>query len=207
MRDRDLVRLYWPVELRPAFDALFAIDDAMGEVVAKATEPALGAIKLAWWRERLEQLDEGKVPAEPRLRAAADELLTRGVSGAMLAQLEGGWATLLEEQPDVERIAERGARLFEMAANLLSATDPLIGTAGRLHGHESVRRRGLMPMHWPMDELNRLARHRFPAQLRPLTALARLAARDAGRGQAIEPEGTPGRAAALIAHRLTGRVA
>jgi 15-cis-phytoene synthase len=75
LRDRDLVRLYWPVELRPAFDALFAIDEAMGDVVAKATEPTLGAIKLAWWRERLEQLDEAKVPAEPRLRAAADELL------------------------------------------------------------------------------------------------------------------------------------
>src|SRR5215211_6804297 len=104
LRDRDLVRLYWPVELRPTFDALFAIDDAMGEVIARATEPALAAIKLAWWRERLEELDEGKIPAEPRLQAAADELLTRSISGTRLAELEGGWATLLEEQPYVERV-------------------------------------------------------------------------------------------------------
>src|SRR5215210_353370 len=96
-RDRDLVRLHWPVELRPAFDALFDIDDAMGAVVARATEPALAAIKLAWWREQLEELDQGKVPAEPRLRAAAAELVRRGIKGAELTALEAGWATLLDE--------------------------------------------------------------------------------------------------------------
>src|SRR4029453_505113 len=85
--DRALVRLYWPVELRPAFDALFAIDNAMGEVVARATEPALAPLKPAWGREQLEGLDDGKVPAEPRLQAAADELLTRRISGARLAEL------------------------------------------------------------------------------------------------------------------------
>ena len=52
-----------------------------------------------------------------------------------------------------------------------------------------------------------LARHRFPRPLRPITALARLAARDAKQGPAIEPEATPGRAAALLSHRLFGTVA
>jgi phytoene synthase len=206
LKDRDLVRLYWPAELRTAFDSLFAVDDAMGDVVAKATEPALAAIKLAWWRERLQELDDGKVPAEPRLQAAADELLKRGVSGAAIARLEDGWATLLGEQPDFERIAERGARLFAMAASLLGATDPQVEAAGRLYGFVAVWRRGLMAARRPV-ELNWLRRHRFPGRLRPLTAMARLAARDVARGQAIEPEATPGRAAALIAHRLTGRVA
>ena len=179
----------------------------MGDVVAKATEPALGAIKLAWWRERLEELDDGKIPAEPRLNAVAEELVTRGVRGASVAQLEEGWSTLLDEQPDIERIAERGARLFRMASGVLGATDPLLDAAGRLYGHETARRRGLMAMHKPSNEVNRISRHRFAAPLRPLTALAKLAARDAGRGQAIEPEATPGRAAALLIHRITGRVA
>src|SRR5688572_10800388 len=98
-RDRDLVRLYWPEELRPAFDVLFDIDDALAAVVARSTEPALAAIKLAWWREQLERLDSEARPAEPRLRAAAAELLPRGVTGAMLAGLEEGWATLLDEEP------------------------------------------------------------------------------------------------------------
>ena len=119
MRDRDLVRSYWPVELRPAFDALFAIDDAMADVVVRATQPALAAIKLAWWRERLEELDEGKVPAEPRLQQAANELLPRGVTGKMLAGLEDGWAALLEEPPDVLRGELRGAQLFAIGSRLL----------------------------------------------------------------------------------------
>lgn len=207
MKDRDLVRLYWPVELRPAFDVLFAIDDALGDVVAKATEPALAAIKLAWWRERLQELNAGKAPAEPRLQAAADELLPRGVTGVDLAVLEEGWATLLDAQPDIEQIGNRGAALFRLASRLLGGSDSLIDAAARLYACESVRRRGLADVHRPMDELNQLAGHCFPRKLRPLTALARLAARDARRGALLEPEGTPGRAWALIAHRLTGRIA
>ena len=183
------------------------IDEAMADIVVRASEPALAAIKLAWWRERLQELDAGKVPAEPRLQAAAAQLLERGISGAILAGLEDGWATLLDEQPNAERIGERGARLFAIAAALLGASDPLLAGAGQLVGHETVRRRGLRTAQRPIDDLSSLVRHRFPAKLRPLTALAKLAARDARRGEAIEPEGTPARAAALIAHRLTGRVA
>lgn len=190
--------------LRPAFDALFSLDDALADVVARSSEPTLGAIKLAWWSERLEGLGQG-APAEPRLRAAAAELLPRGVTGAALAGLADGWLTLLEEAPDVERISEGGARLFAIAATLLGASDPLIETAGRLYRHEDVARRGLLSAHWPMDELCPLAGHRFPKRLRPLTALAALAARDSRRAD-LEPEGTPGRALALITHRITGRL-
>jgi phytoene synthase len=185
---------------------LFAVDEAMADVVARSTEPTLGAIKLAWWRERLEELDQGKVPAEPRLQAAARELLGRGISGTSLAGLEDGWLTLLEKEPDVERVAERGAKLFALAATLLGGSHPLIDPAGRVFAYEQVARRRLMTMHWPMDELYRLSRRRCPIALRPLTGLAALAARDAMRGPAVEPEGTPGRALALIMHRLTGRL-
>ena len=206
MRDRDLVRLYWPADLRPAFDALFDIDDAMGTVVARATEPTLAAIKLAWWRERLEELDHRPVPAEPRLQAAAAELLPRGIAGVELAGLEVGWASLVSEEPDVEQVGTAGAKLFEFAARLLGATHPLIDPAGRLYGYQNVFRRGLMAMHWPMDELYQLASDPFPPALRPLTALAALAARDAKQGLPHEPEGTPGRALALLLHRVTGRL-
>jgi phytoene synthase len=206
LRDRDLVRLYWPVELRTAFDALFSIEDALAEVVATSTQPALGAVRLAWWREALERLDANPPPPEPRLQAAARELLPRGVTGAMLGGLEDGWAALLDEELDVERIAVRGERLFAMAGRLLGGSDHLLDVAGRLYAYENVRRRGLARMHWPMEEVNQLERHRFPRRIRPLTALARLAARDAKRGLAIEPEATPGRAAALLFNRLFGKV-
>ena len=179
----------------------------MGDVVARSSEPALAAIKLAWWRERLQELDSGKAPAEPRLQAAVAQLLPRGVSGAALAELEHGWATLLDREPDGERVGHRGAHLFDLASRLLGATNSLIHPAGRLFAYENVRRRQLVAAHWPIDGLDPLAGYRFPRKLRPLTALARLAARDAKRGPKVEPEGTPGRAWALIVHRLTGRIA
>lgn len=207
LTDRDLVRLHWPVELRPAFDALFAIDDALADVVTSSTQPALGAIRLAWWREALERLDTSPPPPEPRLQAAAVELLPRGVTGAMLAELEDGWATLLDEQPDAERIGERGAKLFAIAARLLGADDGKLDAAGRLYAYELARRRQLAPMLHPTEEIHILAGHRFPRRLRPLTGLARLAARDVKQAPASETEATPGRAAALLSHRLFGTVA
>lgn len=206
LRDRDLVRHYWPVELRPAFDALFGIDDALAEVVTSSTQPALGAIRLAWWREALERLDTSPPPPEPRLQAVAAELLPLGVTGAMLAELEDSWVALLDEEQDVERVAVRGEKLFEMAAKLLGASDKKLELAGRVYGYGSAFRTGLIGPHWPTGELRQLHRHRFPRRLRPLTGLARLAARDARPLPNKEPEATPGRAAALLSHRLSGRV-
>ena len=207
MRDRDLVRHYWPVELRPAFDALFAIDDALGEVVTSSTQPALGAIRLAWWREALERLDHSTPPPEPRLQAAAAELITLGVTGEKLAELEDGWATILDEEADLGRIAARGAKLFAIGAKLLGTDDQRVETAGRLFAYAQVGRLGLLQPDRYTEEFHLLAGHRFPRQLRPLTALARLAARDVKQAPTIEPEATPGRAAALLSHRLFGRVA
>ena len=197
------MRLYWPADLRPAFDALFDIDDALGDVAARSTQPALGAIKLAWWRERLEDLDSGAVPAEPRLEAAARELLPRGIRGQELAGLEEGWASLLDEEPQLA--ADAGAQLFRLGARLLDVQfeDQTLGQAGRLFARACAARRALIampptgPAPWP----------KMPRRARPLTALAALAARDLGRGgPPFEPEGTPGRAWTLLRHRLTGRI-
>ena len=202
MRDRDLVRVYWPIELRPAFDALFGIDDVMGVVVVNASQPALSAIKLAWWRAALERLDQAPPPGEPRLQAVAAELLKRGISGTDVAGIEGGWAALLDEEIDWERVATRGERLFALAGRLLGADHAGLAEAGRTFALGDAARRGAA---LPADTMA-LARQRsqsvrFARKLRPLTALTRLALRDPR-----EPEATPARAFALLRHRLTGRV-
>lgn len=204
MTDRDLVRLYWPADLRPAFDALFAIDDAMGDVVAKASDPTLAAIKLAWWRDRLEDLDNGNVPAEPRLQRASRELLTRGISGSDLARIERGWAILLQAEPDISLAEERGAELFSMLGRLIGETHDLLLPAGRLFAGVDYARRGLRSIAPPKIAMGGV---RFPRALRPVTALAALAVRDLGRGgPPFEHEATPGRALTLLRHRLTGRI-
>jgi phytoene synthase len=171
----------------------------MAEVVARSTQPALGAIKLAWWRERLEELDQGKVPAEPRLQAAAVELLPRGISGSELAELEDGWLTLLEETPDAERALSRGAKIFALAARLIGNEPPaFLDAMGRLYGAGSLHRLGLAPEGAGVTTPFKSAASCF----RRLTGLAVLAKRDLQR---LEAEGTPGRAWALLKHRLTGR--
>ena len=201
LSDRDLVRLYWPVALRPAFDALFAIDDALGAVVASSTQPALGAIRLAWWRDALGRLDTSVAPPEPRLQAVARELLPRGVSGAELARIAEGWAALFDEVRDPGAIGARGEALFAVGAKLLGSDDPQVARAGRYFAISDVARRGLAPV---LDVA--IARLRFKPALRPLTALARLAVRDLRHGEPFEPEATPGRALALLAHRWMGTI-
>ena len=184
--------------MRPAFDALFGVDDALGEVVGTAREPMMAAIKLAWWRDSLEKLDREPAPAEPRLQAAARELLPRGVSGSSLAALEDGWATLLEEAPDEGRLQARGAVLFMLAGRLLAGEGDGLGAAGRLWAAADLARRFGRAMPRPAS-LPVMAR-----RLRPLTGLAMLANRDARAG-AAEPEATPGRAWVLLKHRYSGR--
>ena len=205
--DRAQVLRLLATELRPAFEALFQVDAAMGDVVARATQPALGAVKLAWWRERLEDLDRGIAPAEPRLRAVAEHLLPRGVSGTELAALEDGWAALLEEHVEPGRIAGRGAALFRLGGRLLGADDEKLGDAGALVALVSVGRRGLPTLLEQAKEHQKpLVRHRFHRRLRPLTALARLAVRDLGSGPSFEPEGSPPRVAAMLRHQWSGIV-
>jgi phytoene synthase len=185
---------------------LFAIEDAMADVVVRSTQPALAAIKLAWWRERLEELDAGKVPAEPRLKAVATELLPRGIGGAELAGLEEGWAGLLYDPPEIGLVTEHGARLFAIGARLLGVDFQYetIGVAGSLFAKMDAARRGLIASAAPVAGR---ASMRIPRRARALTGLAALATRDLRRaGPPFEAEATPGRAWTLLRHRLTGRL-
>jgi len=173
--------------------------------VTSSTQPALGAIRLAWWREALERLDTNPPPPEPRLQAVASDLLLRGISGKDLATLEDGWAALLDEETNPERIGRRGALLFESGAKLLCGSDARLEEAGRLFVAGQLARKRLVGPQISA-EMHALAGYRFPKVLRPLTALTRLAVRDARQSPAIEPEATPGRAVALLSHRLFGTV-
>lgn len=215
MRDRDLVRLYWPAELRPAFDALFAIDDAMADIVSRSSEPTLAAIKLAWWRERLDELDNGKVAAEPRLQAAAEHLLSRGVTGTELSRLEDGWLISLQAESwgddEIEAFHPRGSYLFSLAAKLLGHQNDQLQKAGASWALVDLARRlgwpdCVHPMPHAQFLTEALAGYRFPRPLRPLTMLSALARRDAIREGLLEQEATPARAWTLLRHRLTGHL-
>lgn len=208
MRDRDLVRLHWPPALRPAFDALFALDDRLAEVALGATQPALGAIKLAWWRDQLAALDTQPPPPEPLLVAASSELLPLGLSGADLSNLAEAWSLLLlEPEPGVDgkfrSMGERGPLLFRLAARLLDRGDAgEWADQGCEYATADLARRGQFDL--ARSRLGRLPRQQ--ARFRPLTLLWALARRDQQRGgPPFEPEATPGRSWTLLRHRFTGR--
>jgi 15-cis-phytoene synthase len=108
---------------------------------------------------------------------------------------------LFDEVRDAAAIGARGEALFAVAARLLGSDDLQITEAGRYFALADVARRGLSPI---LPVTTRPLR--FPRAVRPLTALARLAVRDLRHGEPFEPEATPGRAMALLAHRWSGRV-
>ncbi|WP_260484070.1 squalene/phytoene synthase family protein [Sphingomicrobium flavum] len=204
--DRALALTHFPAPIRPAVEAIWRVDATLAEVVAGTTEPAVGAIRLAWWREALERLDHSDPPAEPRLADIAQHCLPRGVTGAMIAEIEDGYAALLEEVPDSLRIGKAGAAHFAAIARLIGEDDPKLAGAGALAMLARVR--GLSSEELKPAALQRMASlkgHRFARPLRPLTNLARLAARDFLRRE-VEPEATPGRAFAMLSHRLSGVV-
>ena len=84
--DRNLALSTVPARSRSALAALFAIDAAMGDVVRTTTDPMLGQIRLAWWRERLEELDGG---GRRPPRAATARRTTSGISPGVPAPPRG----------------------------------------------------------------------------------------------------------------------
>lgn len=182
----------------------------MADVVATTTEPALGAIRLAWWRERLEELDAGLAPpGEPRLSAIARQLLGRGVSGKELSQLEDAWLPLLQQFPWAREQAEglclRGRILFGIGARLLGgrAEDAEAAGAfwsladGAAHCSDALSREFLLSA--AQETLVEL-QPKLPREVRPLTVLIALAAHDVLRSGRLT------RVAVALAHRLRGTI-
>jgi phytoene synthase len=205
-----------PWIVRPAFAALWNLDLALADVVATSSDPRLGAIRLAWWREQLEALDAAiEPPAEPRLQKVATELLPRGVSGKELSELEDAWLPLLEPFPwgqdQVEGLKRRGRILFEVGARLLEGDPEDTGAAGALWSLIDGARY-CTDVHARMfllaegrKAIAELPRHRPPKFLRRLTALTAIAAHDAMRNRPLElPRGDVGRAAAAFLHYMRG---
>ena len=186
---------------------MWNLDLALADVVATSSDPALGAIRLAWWREALEKLDAGAVPAEPRLGAIQRQLLERGIAGKELATLEDGWLPLLAPFPwgeaQASGLKERGRLLFGIGARLLGGQAGDAEAAGALWslvdgaGHVSDAGSRDVLLAQARKALAELPRS--PPAVRPLTVLAALAAHDVLRGT-----GGARRVAAALAHRLRG---
>jgi len=201
---------------RPAFSALWYLDLAFADVISTSSDPALGSIRLAWWREQLEALDAGgHPPAEPRLIAVGAELITCEVTGHELAKLEDSWAPLLEPFPWRNEVAEglkhRGRILFGIGARILGGDSEDAETAGALWSlvdgarYCSDAHSRMFLLGQARLAIDELPRNQPPKSLRRLTGLAAVAAHDAIRNRPLDLSGfDPGRGIAAILHYRRG---
>jgi phytoene synthase len=195
-RDRWLAALWAREQARPGLVALFALDLELARVVASTTDPRIGEIRLAWWRERLEALDHGPPPAQPVLVALAGHVAPV-TGGAALAGLEDGWLKALDGDAG-GAARNRGVALFRLAARLLGDSAPEgLGEAWAVG--EAAREGWRMAAPAPVAGAARA--------LRPLVGLDRLGMRDAGRlarGMGVERRATPGRQLVLAKAAMLG---
>ena len=212
--ERALAVTYAVASARPALTALFALDERLGGIVATTTEPMIGLMRLAWWREALEKLDASSAPAEPLLRVIAERVLPLGPTGEMLAELEHGWSALLDGEADASAIARfarsRGGRLFTVAGLILRMPDDGLAQGGEAwaladlahhHSDPVVRAEAAVQARRALADQSR---RRWPRAGRALGALVALAKRDVAT-DAPRRQGSPGRLLRMLALRLTGR--
>lgn len=214
--DRFLAASYAGQGRREALHGLFALDIALGDVIASTREPMLGEMRLAWWRDALHALDAGAPPAEPVLTALARHVLPAGVPGAALAALEDGWLALLDEEPLTEAAIRshggmRGGALFGLAGQVLAPGED--GASARQLGElwALVDLAARVSDRRARDIALRLAGEALadggpalPRALRPLGALAAIARRDLRRNLAGRRPGAPGRQLRMLAYMLGG---
>jgi phytoene synthase len=217
--ERRLALSYAPAARRAGLAALWNLDAAIGSAIAGGTQPLVKSIKLAWWRERLDELAIAGVPAEPALQAAARELLPAGVDGARLAAITEGWDVLASADhlgPNELELysARRGGLLFRLSAVLLGGheSEPVLVSAGRAWALVDLARRSSDPEEAARALVAAAAALDdspvgvWPRHLRSLGMLAMLARRDAAsRVAALERQGSPARILRMIRHRFTGQ--
>lgn len=201
---------------KAALSALFALDDRLADVLRTTHEPLIGQMRLTWWREALDGLDEAPPPAEPVLQALAREVLPAGVSGASLAAMIDGWEALIDSETltvDIlRRHAGRGGSLFTAAATALGCVDDdpveaagegwaLVDLGWHLQDPEAARES------WSLAKplLAVATASRWSRAGRPLGALAHLARLDIEQPRERRRQGAPRRVLRLAWHRLTGR--
>jgi 15-cis-phytoene synthase len=145
--DRWLASRFAPLEVRKRLVALYALDDEIARTSQVVSEPAIGAIRLAWWRDALTRASAGKQkPGHPTLEAFADTglatpkviaLLSAGIE-ARAAEFDGSHLNALHAHIDATTGGSMRAAALVCASEIDEA---LISIAARAWGLCDLMRR------------------------------------------------------------------
>lgn len=185
---------------------LWALDGRMAQLVASTSEPMIGQIRLAWWREALEDEAAARGRGEPLI----DAMRAAGIAPPPgLSQWLGGWEALLDETDLPGFAAGRGGGLFRALADSEDVPDWLVRAGAvwalwDLSGHSgdadlADEAMALARRHLPEGTLP------WPRGWKPLRIAYGLACADVERGRRAPAGLTPGLYLRLIAMALRGR--
>jgi phytoene synthase len=145
VRAHDLPRyyatLFSPAALRPDLLAIYGLAAEIARVPDQVREPALGEIRLAWWRDSLAGAVGAGGSGAPALSAAAAAIMRHRLPIAPFeALIEARSADLYSDLPatlnDLEgRLGETESALFQLAAILSGAPAPASAEAA---GHAGI---------------------------------------------------------------------
>ena len=166
---------YAPARARGLWTALLTLDERLARAALGATDPMIGQLRLAWWRDRLREPASDWPAGEPLLAALRAWEAERGV----LEGLVDGWERTIGGDPSDD----------ERARCVAARTDAVVALS-RLLGCEGAE---VAPAarDWAQADLAlrlgegadaRLPLRRLPRAMRPLAILAELAGRPAGSG-------------------------
>ena len=141
--------------------ALYAFNHELARAAEVASQPLVAEMRLAWWREALEEMFEGRpVRKHPAAQALARAVASRGLEreplealvDARLRDLEG-WPLKAEETLDY--LDATAGRLMGVAARLLAPeADPaVVRHAARAWGLAGLWRAGRLPSAWPDEDV------------------------------------------------------
>ncbi len=156
-RERYECALFAPKHVQRRLWALYAFNQEIAKTRENVSEPALGEIRLQWWRDVLVEVQEGQVRDHPVVQAMAWTLNDADILKRLEALIEAREQDLYDEGPADQPALEAYARAVggmlaqtALAVSLKNAPDQaLLDRAEKLGGAWAML--GLVraiPFHW-----------------------------------------------------------
>jgi phytoene synthase len=140
--DRYLAALLAPADVRDDLLALAAFSGELRHVRDSVTEPAIGQIRLQWWREAIDALSAGQASGHPIGEALGRTMRRHGLPAAMLVGVVGARDFDLQGLPLADEAA-LADYMQRSEGGLFALALRIVGAGGTSETEEVARAAGL----------------------------------------------------------------